>query len=70
MADKKKHKLLYPPRYRRGDPQNIYRIKEAHERSRQQRQSARGILPAAGVTDEGENNGARGFDYSITGEAR
>jgi hypothetical protein len=43
-----KRKLLYPPRYPRGDQQNIERIKTAHARGRQQQQSARGIPPAAG----------------------
>ncbi|MBA7567238.1 hypothetical protein ES708_08947 [subsurface metagenome] len=44
-----KHKLLYPSRYRRGDRQNIERIRAAHQRGRKQQKSARAIQPAAGM---------------------
>ena len=35
MSKRKKHKLLFPPRYPRGDPRNMERQDAARERQRQ-----------------------------------
>ena len=49
MVKQKKQKLLFPPRYPRGDPRNKLRMKAGAARGRQKQRSARGIPPAAGV---------------------
>ncbi|GAI92586.1 unnamed protein product [marine sediment metagenome] len=58
MAKRKKHKLLYPPRYPRRDPRNLERMRIGGNLGRMIQRYNKLVPPALGVADEGENNGA------------
>lgn len=62
MAKRKKHKLVFPPRYARGDPRNRERMRLGGNLGRMIQSYDKLVKPAAGVADKGEKNGARGTD--------
>ena len=62
MAKSNKHKLLLPPRYRRGDPRNLERMRLGGNLGRMNRQFNKNAKPAAGV--KGEEAGTD--DFGVT----
>lgn len=68
MTKRKKQKLVFPPRYRRGDPRNAERMRIGGNLGRMIQRYNKLMSPAAGVAAEGDKNGARRSDNTITGE--
>ena len=62
MSKRKKHKLVFPPRYRRGDPRNIERMRLGGNLGRMIQRYNKLVPPAAGVPAKGENNGYASSD--------
>ena len=60
MAKRKKNKLVFPPRYARGDPRNKERMRLGGNFGRMIQRYNKTVKPAAGVPAKGEKNGARG----------
>lgn len=58
MAKQKRHKLLYPPRYPRGDPRNIERMRIGPEFGRMVQLYEK----LAGKDDAGNEAGSRRGD--------
>lgn len=62
MSKRKRHKLRFPPRYPRGDPRNMERMRLGGNFGRMIKRYNKIVKPAAGVPAEGQNNGAQGSD--------
>jgi len=62
MSERKKHKLIFPPRYRRGDPRNKERMRLGGNLGRMIQRYNKLVPPEDGVAAEGENNGPRRTD--------
>ncbi len=58
MAKQKKHKLLFPARYARGDPRNMERMRIGQNFGRMIQRYNENVTPPAGEVEKGETNGA------------
>ncbi len=56
------NKLLFPPRFRRGDPRNLERMRISRMIKRYDKIIRRSKQPARRLPAEGEKNGAHGSD--------
>ncbi len=65
MLKQKNHRLLFPPRYARGDSRNDERIRVVSSLNRMVRLYDKIVFREKGVIVEGENNGTRRADSGI-----
>ena len=56
MSKKRKHKLIFPPRYARGDPRNKERMRLGGNLGRMIQRYNKLVPPARRLPAEGENN--------------
>jgi hypothetical protein len=58
MSKRKKHKLIFPPRYARGDPRNMERQEIGQNLGRMIQRYNENVTPPAGEVEKGETNRA------------